>query len=104
MERAAQAWIAADVARREQELAQLNDETIDAQQESLRLSTDRRVAWLKEQLHARRPRLLLLRPQRAESLGQALRPLRFPLADDPGAGYHVHGQALRYAIADSTQG
>jgi ATP-dependent helicase HepA len=50
LETVAQRWIAAEVARREQELSQLNDEAIDAQQESLRLSTDRRVAWLKEQV------------------------------------------------------
>jgi superfamily II DNA or RNA helicase len=50
MEVVAQRWIAADVARREQELTQLNDETVDQQQESLRLSVDRRVGWLKEQL------------------------------------------------------
>jgi hypothetical protein len=50
MELVAQRWIAGDVARREQDLTQLNDETIDAQQESLRLGTDRRIAWLKERL------------------------------------------------------
>ncbi len=50
METVAQRWIAADVAQREQELSQLNDETIDAQLESLRVSTDRRIAWLREQL------------------------------------------------------
>jgi hypothetical protein len=50
MEAVAQRWIATDVERREQELTQLNDEAIDAQQESLRLSTDRRIAWLEEQL------------------------------------------------------
>ena len=52
METVAQRWIAADVAQREQELSQLNDETIDAQLESLRVSTDRRIAWLHEQLEA----------------------------------------------------
>jgi ATP-dependent helicase HepA len=46
----ARRWIAADIARREQELQQLNDELISAQLESLRLTADRRRLWLREQL------------------------------------------------------
>lgn len=71
MEEVAQRWIAADVARREQELSQLNDETIDAQQESLRLSTDRRVAWLAEQLRTvNNERILRMRRSQLANIEQ----------------------------------
>ena len=47
-------WIAAEVAAREQGLQARNDETISAQVESLRLSTDRRRLWLHEQIQVGR--------------------------------------------------
>ena len=50
MHRAALDWVTAEVAAREQELQARNDETVTAQVESLRLSTDRRRLWLQEQI------------------------------------------------------
>jgi len=50
MHRAALDWVTAVVAMREQELQALSDETLTAQAESLRLSTDRRRLWLSEQI------------------------------------------------------
>jgi hypothetical protein len=50
MHRGALDWVTADVAAREQELHSRNDETVTAQVESLRLSTDRRRLWLQEQI------------------------------------------------------
>ncbi|XAY07873.1 DNA helicase [Paraconexibacter sp. AEG42_29] len=47
-------WVADTVAARERELQARNDETISAQVESLRLSTDRRRLWLNEQIQAGR--------------------------------------------------
>lgn len=49
-ESAARQHIAAEVARREQELTQINDENVDAQLESLLLSFERRQLWLREQV------------------------------------------------------
>jgi hypothetical protein len=51
-ESAARHYIAAGVARREQELTQLNDEVVDAQLESLRLGFERRQMWLHERIEA----------------------------------------------------
>jgi superfamily II DNA or RNA helicase len=51
-ESAARHYIAAGVARREQELTQLNDEVVDAQLESLRLGFERRQLWLHERIEA----------------------------------------------------
>jgi hypothetical protein len=50
MHRAALDWITAEVAAREQQLQARNDETVTAQVESLRLSTDRRRLWLQQQI------------------------------------------------------
>jgi ABC-type phosphate transport system auxiliary subunit len=50
MHRSALDWVTADVAAREQELQARNDETITAQIESLRLSSDRRRLWFQEQI------------------------------------------------------
>ncbi|MEN3284721.1 MAG: hypothetical protein V7607_5861 [Solirubrobacteraceae bacterium] len=50
MYRAALDWVIGDVAAREQELQARNDETVTTQVESLRLSTDRRLLWLQQQI------------------------------------------------------
>ena len=47
-------WVTADVAAREQDLQARNDEAVTAQVESLRLSSDRRRLWLREQIEAGR--------------------------------------------------
>jgi hypothetical protein len=50
MHRAALDWITAEVAARERALQARNDETVSAQVESLRLTTERRRLWLREQI------------------------------------------------------
>ena len=50
MHGAALDWVTGEVAAREQDLQMRSDETIAAQVESLRLSTDRRRLWLQEQI------------------------------------------------------
>ena len=47
-------WVAAEVASRERELQARSDEVVDAQIESLRVSTDRRRLWLQEQIQESR--------------------------------------------------
>lgn len=51
-ESAARQHMAAIVARREQEVTQLNDEVVNAQLESLRLGFERRQMWLHERIEA----------------------------------------------------
>ena len=55
--------LTAEVAKREQDLQARSDETISSQVESLRLSTDRRKLWLREQIETARVESILRMPE-----------------------------------------